>query len=381
MIRHPPKILMTADAVGGVWTYALELTRALEPHGVEVQLALMGPPLSTAQREEADKIANLSLFKSDYKLEWMPECWPDVRRAGEWLLHLANRLNPDLIHLNGYAHANLPWTSPVLVVGHSCVFSWWQAVRGDTPPPEWQRYKGEVTNALRRAHLVVAPTVAMLRALEAHYGKIYNGRVIANGRDKECFKPAEKQKFILSAGRLWDPAKNIERVAELASELPWPVFVAGECRTPEPARGRDAPAPFLTRSNCHSLGSLPEQELRNWFGVASIYALPALYEPFGYTPLEAGLSACALVLGDIESLRETWDGAAVFVDPNDSDALKSALLQLIGNNNYRHEMAHRARVRALEFSTRRMAEDYLAAYADLLTLSHSFGQESFAQCA
>lgn len=381
MIRHPPKILMTADAVGGVWTYALELTRALEPHGVEVQLALMGPPLSTAQREEADKIANLSLFKSDYKLEWMPECWPDVRRAGEWLLHLANRLNPDLIHLNGYAHANLPWTSPVLVVGHSCVFSWWQAVRGDTPPPEWQRYKGEVTNALRRAHLVVAPTVAMLRALEAHYGKIYNGRVIANGRDKECFKPAEKQKFILSAGRLWDPAKNIERVAELASELPWPVFVAGECRTPEPARGRDAPAPFLTRSNCHSLGSLPEQELRNWFGAASIYALPALYEPFGYTPLEAGLSACALVLGDIQSLRETWDGAAVFVDPNDSDALKSALLELIGNNNYRHEMAHRARVRALEFSTRRMAEDYLAAYADLLTLSHSFGQESFAQCA
>src|SRR5688572_1170870 len=181
MIASRTKILMTADTVGGVWTYALELTRALEPHGVEVQLALMGPPLTAAQRAEADKIANLSLFKSDYKLEWMPECWPDVRRAGEWLLHLANRLCPDLIHVNGYAHANLPWTSPVLVVGHSCVFSWWQAVRGDTPPAEWQRYKSEVTNALRSAHLVVAPTGAMLRALETHYGKIYNGRVIANG--------------------------------------------------------------------------------------------------------------------------------------------------------------------------------------------------------
>ncbi|HET9478822.1 MAG TPA: glycosyltransferase family 4 protein [Pyrinomonadaceae bacterium] len=368
---------MTADTVGGVWTYALELTRALEPHGVEVQLALMGPPLTTAQREEADEIANLSLFKSDYKLEWMPECWPDVRRAGEWLLHLANRLNPDLIHLNGYAHANLPWTSPVLVVGHSCVFSWWQAVRGDTPPAEWQRYKSEVTNALRGAHFVVAPTVAMLRALETHYGKIYNGRVIANGRDKECFKPAEKQRFILSAGRLWDRAKNIERVAELAPELPWPVFVAGECRTPE--------RPEQTRAfndKCNSVGQLSESELRNWFGAASIYALPALYEPFGFTPLEAGLSACALVLGDIESLREIWDGAAVFVDPTDGGALKSALLQLISNDNYRHEMAHRARVRALQFSTRRMAEDYLAAYADLLTLSESFRkQESLAQCA
>ena len=98
------KILMTADTVGGVWTYALELTRALEPHGVEVQLALMGPPPTSAQRNEAEQIANLSLFKSDYKLEWMSDCWSDVKRAGEWLLHLATRLCPDVIHLNGYAH-------------------------------------------------------------------------------------------------------------------------------------------------------------------------------------------------------------------------------------------------------------------------------------
>src|SRR5690242_16489765 len=127
----PQRILMTADTVGGVWTYALELTRALQPHGVDVQLALMGPPLTNAQRAEAAEIPNLSLFKSNYKLEWMPGCWSDVKRAGDWLLHLANRLSPDVIHLNGYAHASLPWQSPTLVVGHSCVFSWWQAVRGD----------------------------------------------------------------------------------------------------------------------------------------------------------------------------------------------------------------------------------------------------------
>src|SRR5689334_16339768 len=177
----PQNILMTADTVGGVWTYALELTRALQPHGVEVQLALMGPPLTAAQRAEAERIPNLSLFKSDYKLEWMPDCWSDVRRAGDWLLHLAHRLCPDVIHLNGYAHANLPWQSPTLLVGHSCVFSWWQAVHRAAPTAEWQRYRSEVTNGLRRAHLVVTPTAAMLHALETHYGKIENSRVIANG--------------------------------------------------------------------------------------------------------------------------------------------------------------------------------------------------------
>jgi len=377
MTKKPSKILMTADAVGGVWTYALELTRALEPHGVEVQLALMGPAPTRAQRDQADKLPNLSLFKSDYKLEWMSDCWPDVKRAGEWLLHLENRLCPDVIHLNGYAHANLPRTSPTLVVGHSCVFSWWRAVHGVEPPPEWQRYKSEVANALRGAHLVVTPTAAMLRALETHYGKIYDSRIIPNGRDAASFRPAEKQQFILSAGRLWDQAKNVSAIAEIAAELPWPVFVAGDADAPEQSQQARR-----IENKCYPLGLLAETELRNWFGAASIYALPALYEPFGYTPVEAGLSGCALVLGDIESLREIWDGAAVFVDPHDSQALKTQLLELIGNHNYRREMAARARERALRFTSERMVQNYLAAYSELLALTQSFRrEESFAQCA
>src|ERR1051326_5196946 len=158
------RILMTADTVGGVWTYALELTRALQPYDVEVLLAFMGPSLSASQRDDANRLPNLSLFKSNYKLEWMPDCWPDVKRAGDWLLHLENRLQPDLIHLNGYAPATRPCKTPTLVAGPSCVYSWWQAVRGDTPPAEWQHYKTEVTNGLSAADLVVTPSHAMMQA-------------------------------------------------------------------------------------------------------------------------------------------------------------------------------------------------------------------------
>ena len=370
------KILMTADTVGGVWTYALELTRTLEPHGVEVQLALMGPPPTSAQRNEAEQIANLSLFKSDYKLEWMSDCWSDVKRAGEWLLHLATRLCPDVIHLNGYAHASLPWARPILVAGHSCVFSWWHAVHNDAPPQEWEHYKTEVSNGLREAHRVVTPTAAMLRALETHYGRIYNARVIPNGRESASFRPLEKQHIIMSAGRLWDQAKNVSAVAEIASELSWPVFLAGDSAAPHTTKETHTVA-----GQCYSLGPLAQSDLRNWFGAAAIYVLPALYEPFGYTPLEAGLSGCALVLGDIASLREVWDGAAVFVNPRDRHALKTELLQLIRNHNYRREMARRARERALLFTSERMARNYLAAYKDLLAQSRAFqGKESLAQC-
>lgn len=364
------RILMTADTVGGVWTYALELTRALQPYGVEVLLATMGPPLSAAQRKDAHKIDNLDLFKSNYKLEWMPDCWPDVKRAGDWLLHLENQLRPDLIHLNGYAHADLSWSGPTLVVGHSCVFSWWQSVHGSEPPAKWQRYKEAVKNGLRAANLVVAPSAAMLRSLNTHYGPIPKSRVIHNGRNSQLFNSEVKQPFILSAGRLWDAAKNIDRVAQIASQLPWPVFVAGDLQERPPAQP------------CHWLGPLSESELRRWFATASVYALPALYEPFGYTALEAALSGCALVLGDLESLRELWNEAAVFVDPSDSDALKDELLALVDDTGRRQEMAQRARARALEFNSERMAERYFAVYSELLIESEvSHEQEKLAQCA
>ncbi len=369
------RILMTADTVGGVWTYALELARSLQPYDVEVLLATMGPPLSAAQQDDARNIENLNVFKSNYKLEWMPECWADVKRAGDWLLHLEKRLKPDLVHLNNYAHASLPWNRPTLVVGHSCVFSWWQSVHGDTPPAEWQRYKDEVTRGLHAADLVVAPSDAMLRALHSHYGAIANARVIHNGRNPACFKPGAKQPLVLSAGRLWDAAKNIDCVAEIAPELPWPVFIAGSFESPQESTQQNS-----LSKECRWLGSLSESELRPWFASASIYALPALYEPFGYTPLEAALSGCTLVLGDIESLREVWGGAAVFVDPHDSNALQTELLDLIRNKKRRLEMSERARERALEFTSERMAQNYFAAYAELLA-NALHDERRYAQCA
>jgi glycogen synthase len=213
--------------------------------------------------------------------------------------------------------------------------------------------------------------------LNTHYGSIENARVIPNGRNPEYFKPETKGPFILSAGRLWDAAKNIDRVAEIAPELPWPVYVAGDFQHPQQGAENSAAA-----SRCRWLGSLSESELRPWFAAASIYALPALYEPFGYTPLEAAMSGCALVLGDIESLREIWGDAAVFVDPNNSQALKAELLSLINNEQHRNDMSRRARERALEFTSARMAQDYFAVYSELLIHSRAkYDQESFAQCA
>jgi glycosyltransferase involved in cell wall biosynthesis len=367
----PQRILMTADTVGGVWTYAVELARALAPHGVEVALATMGGPLTRGHRDQLRSLTNVGVFESAYRLEWMEDPWRDVEEAGDWLLEIERRTHPDLIHLNGYAHGALPWLAPMMIVGHSCVLSWWRAVRGGEAPSSWSRYCDAVRQGLRAARIVAAPTRAMLDELRREYGPLADGRVIANCVDPLLFTRATKQPFILSAGRLWDEAKNIAALAEAAPRLDWPVCVAGDARHPD--GGAAAPA------KVRLLGQLPHQELASWFAHASIFALPARYEPFGLAVLEAAHAECALVLGDIASLRELWDGAALFVPPGDADALAAALQILIADTTQRKALAARARFRARDFTPERTAAAYLAAYADLLGATTQAKEE--AACA
>lgn len=108
----PRKVLMTADTMGGVWTYAVDLALGLTERGVEVALATMGDPLNDSQRERVERIPRLKVFESTLKLEWMDDPWRDVEKAGDWLLVLEDRIGPDVIHLNGYVHGSLPWSAP-----------------------------------------------------------------------------------------------------------------------------------------------------------------------------------------------------------------------------------------------------------------------------
>jgi glycosyltransferase involved in cell wall biosynthesis len=364
------RALTTVDTVGGIWTYALDLARALAPHGVETALATMGAPLSHEQWDEARAIAGLRVFESTFKLEWMQDPWEDVAAAGSWLLDLERSLSPDIIHLNNFAHGGLPWHAPVVMVGHSCMASWWEAVKGEPLPPAWEDYRRSVAEGLSAADVVLAPTAAMLAALERLYGPFREAGVIHHARAVEGFAPAGKEDFVLTVGRLWDEARNIATLTAVAPDLPWPVLVAGEAQHPEGGTsGTDG---------VRMLGRLPSAALHRKMARAGIFALPARYEPFGLSALEAGLCGCALVLGDIESLREVWGDAARFVPPDDHDALRRALQSLISRPAERAEMAARARARALTYTPERMSEAYLEVYGMLSARASKEESRAFA---
>jgi glycogen synthase len=195
----------------------------------------------------------------------------------------------------------------------------------------------------------------MLRCLEQEYGTCGRGQVIYNGLDAAPIASASKQPFVLSAGRLWDPAKNIAQLAAAARDLAWPVYVAGDTVGPEGHGGFALPG--LRR-----LGLLPRQELAGWMERAAIFALPARYEPFGLSILEAAAARCALVLGDIPSLRELWAGAALFVDPRDPAALHGTLAELTQDSARCAQLGSLARERSRRYAAPAMARRYADLY-------------------
>ncbi|HKO46412.1 MAG TPA: glycosyltransferase [Polyangiaceae bacterium] len=348
------RVLMTTDAVGGVFSYAMNLTRELCRRGAEVVLACMGPEPRRDQHAEVNAVPGLRLEHAPYSLEWMDEPWADVERAGDWLLGIARELGAQLVHLNGYCHATLPWGAPTVVVAHSCIASWWQAVLGTDVPKRHQGYLERVNTGLRHASAVVAPSAAMLKSLRRAHGYTGPASVIFNGISSAEYFRRPKHPFYLAAGRLWDRAKNIELIMSAAAELPWPVRVVGDG--------------FLCSdgSRVQGTGRLTRADLAAIMGSASVFLHPARYEPFGLAPLEAALSGAALVLGRLDSLCEIWGDSALYVSTDDPGELAHAATRLADDAVLRHSLQARAEYRARELSSRTMADNYTQLYRRVL---------------
>jgi hypothetical protein len=133
----PRKVFMSVDAVGGVWTYALELAAALASEGVEIDLAVLGPPPSETQRARAVGVPGLRLSVTGLALDWTAKTEAELDRIAWELREAATACGADLVHLNAPAHAGfVQWDLPLAVAAHSCVATWWRAVRGGPLPPD-----------------------------------------------------------------------------------------------------------------------------------------------------------------------------------------------------------------------------------------------------
>lgn len=351
--RH---VLMTLDAVGGVWRYGMDLAGNLKKFGYRFTFAGFGPEPSPSQRAEAERTGELVWL--DAPLDWIVQDERALDAVPPLLASLVAERQVDLVHLNLPSQAaGLVLPVPVLVVSHSCVVTWFAAVRGSDVPPEWAWQKRRNRAGFDNCDIVVAPSQSHADMLRASYGPIANQRVVYNG-SRPTPGSADKQPLVFAAGRWWDDGKNVATLDAAAPMMDWKLVLAGSNRGPA--------GQYMAIGNADHRGELPHAEVRGLMARAGIVVSPSIYEPFGLAPLEAAGAGAALVLSDIPTYRELWDEAALFAPAFDANAFAEAVNSLIRDPGRRADMAEKARRRAQRYTLAAQASAMRQVYADLL---------------
>ncbi len=303
------RILLTTDTVGGVWRYAVELSHGLANRGHSITLATVGPPTTASQA--AQLAPGIALVQTCLPLDWLADDPAMLDQASRTLA----ALEADIALLHAPAYLRHRWPIPVAVMVHSCLATWFAAVRGGPVPADYAWRAAATADGLHRADAVAAPTAAFAAAVSRMHA-LPSIAVLHNGRRALPLPQLPRERAVLAAGRLWDEGKGAALLDRIGPRLSAPVRAAGPVAGP----GTRAHLPNLAL-----LGTLDEPALARAYAGATVFASPALYEPFGLAVLEAAQSGMALVLSDIPTFRELWDGAARFVPPGDDEAWVAAL--------------------------------------------------------
>lgn len=341
----PLKLFMTTDAVGGVFSYAVDLAHALVPHGVETTLAVLGPAMTPCQRETAT-VPGVDVLPLDLPLDWLAGSRREVLAAAAAVADRA--AGADVVQLNAPAFAAVRQPAPVVGTVHSCVASWWAAVRGGTPPADFSWRTDLLADGLARCDAVVVPSRAFGATVARLYGVapevVRNGRAAAARREP---RPAPAG-FAFTAGRLWDEGKDARTLDAAAALMAVPLLAAG------PTTGPDGAA-AVRLAHARELGPLDPGAVRDLLARRPVFVSTALYEPFGLAVLEAAQAGCPLVLSDIPTFRELWGGAAILVPPRDPAAVAEAVNRLAADPAEAGERGAAAAMRAARYGLDSMA--------------------------
>jgi len=342
---------------------------------MEATLAVLGPAPDADQAEAARAVPGLRLLSTDLPLDWLAKTPEEVVAAGATLAALASETEAHVVHLHSPALAAGAARFPVPIVAscHSCVGTWWDAVRGGPLPPDFAWRARLAARGCANADALVAPTAAVAAATARFYGLPGTPAVVHNGRRPSPLVARGAAPFAFTAGRLWDEGKNLRALDRAAERLSAsvPVLAAGPTEAPT-GGGR------IALRRVQPLGRLNENDVARRLAEGPVFVSTARYEPFGLAVLEAAQAGCALVLSDIPTFRELWGGAAEFVPAEDDRAIADAIGRAARDPEHRARLGAAARARAERYTVGAMAAGTAAVYRSLLQRAGAPGETAAA---
>lgn len=166
-----------------------------------------------------------------------------------------------------------------------------------------------------------------------------------------------------------EPRKNLPRLLDAFAAL----VASGDPAVPAGLRlalagaigwGDTLRPPAAVADRVDVLGFVPEADLPALFAGALVCCQPSLREGFGLPVLQAMAVGTPVVTSRGTSTEEVAGGAAVLVDPTDTESITAGIVTALGDGE-RARLAVAGRARAAELTWDRTADATLAAYREL----------------
>ena len=116
-------------------------------------------------------------------------------------------------------------------------------------------------------------------------------------------------------------------------------------------------------------GPVKHQELPEWYAQADLCVFASSCETFGQILLEAMSGSLPIACSDRSALPEVLTDAGIYFDPQDPDAIASAILKLVLSPELRYQKATEAFGVANTYSWEKCARDSFAFFAEVATTS------------
>ena len=115
----------------------------------------------------------------------------------------------------------------------------------------------------------------------------------------------------------------------------------------------------------HRLGYVPEADLPLLYAGAALFVYPSAYEGFGLPPIEAMACGVPVVVSSQSCLPEVTQGAALMVDPGDTEAFCSALVKGLTDAEWRLGAVANGLAVAASYTWQRCVNETIAVYESI----------------
>jgi glycosyltransferase involved in cell wall biosynthesis len=171
---------------------------------------------------------------------------------------------------------------------------------------------------------------------------------------------AEPKAFNVSCPRILQVGtganKNLARVAKALAGVSCELLVVGRMSSEQEKTLRGF------RINYRSLGELGDEEMIRAYRSCDMLVFASTYEGFGLPILEANTVGRPVVTSDVLSMPEVAGDAACLVDPFDPESIRSGVLRVINDANYRELLIQEGYANAKRFSACAIAQQYAELY-------------------